>query len=659
VGLTIQQALQQGVAAHKLGQLQEAERMYRAILQIQPNHPDANHNLGILAVTVGKAIDALSLFKNALEANPRVEQFWLSYIDTLMKVDRLGDANEILKQAKKHGVAAEKLKVFKEVIELKQTPIFIHTSESIPSQEQIKCLLLNYQQGNLAEAEKLALSFTQEYPKHQLAWKVLAAVLWKTGRKFEALNANKTAVSILPRDVEALNNLGNMLQELGKLDDAEATCMQAIKLKPDFAEAHNNLGNTLKGMGRLEEATTSYSKAVTFKPDFAEAYNNLGNILHRLDRLVEAEACYAKAVALKPDFAEAHNNFGNLLLQLCRFEEAEASYAQATIAKPLYSDAHNNLGVAQQALHKFKEAEVSFKKAISLKPDFPRAHYSLGIMLQGLDRLADAEASFAQVIRLKPDYINAHTDMLTCLYLMGKKSLFFEQLDYLITQDKPNSVVGSLTCRSFLRFGEIKPNIFCHEPIQYVRHVNLKSQYNFKEIFVKFVMSLLTEEKRINKIQPLLSNGYQTSGNLFDIENNFIDQMQKAIRLEIENYKVSFASSKEGFIKKWPTEYRLNGWIISMKSGGKLHPHIHQNGWLSGSIYINVPPKNKTDSGNLVVALGKDIDVINSRQNSKKIIDVITGSMVLFPASLMHHTIPFESEEDRIVLAFDVIPKSQ
>ena len=94
-----------------------------------------------------------------------------------------------------------------------------------------------------------------------------------------------------------------------------------------------------------------------------------------------------------------------------------------------------------------------------------------------------------------------------------------------------------------------------------------------------------------------------------------------------------------------------------MKSGGELHPHIHENGWLSGSIYINVPPKLKNDSGNLVVALGKDSDATNSRLNLKKVIDVVTGSMVLFPASLMHHTIPFESEEERIVLAFDVIPK--
>ena len=64
--LTIEQALQQGVAAHKGGKLQDAERLYRGILQSQPLHPDANHNLGVLAVSVNKAEAALSLLKTAL-----------------------------------------------------------------------------------------------------------------------------------------------------------------------------------------------------------------------------------------------------------------------------------------------------------------------------------------------------------------------------------------------------------------------------------------------------------------------------------------------------------------------------------------------------------------------------------------------------------------
>ncbi|MDG2354377.1 MAG: tetratricopeptide repeat protein, partial [Paracoccaceae bacterium] len=72
------------------------------------------------------------------------------------------------------------------------------------------------------------------------------------------------------------SNLGNTLKELGRLDEALASCRQAIALKPDFAEAHNNMGNTLKELGRLDEAVAGYSQAIALKPGFAEAYLNLG-----------------------------------------------------------------------------------------------------------------------------------------------------------------------------------------------------------------------------------------------------------------------------------------------------------------------------------------------------------------------------------------------
>ena len=87
--LTIDQALQQGIEAHKAGQVQEADRLYTAILKAQPKHPDANHNMGVLAVGVGKVEQALPFFKTALEANPATAQFWLSYIDALIKLEQV------------------------------------------------------------------------------------------------------------------------------------------------------------------------------------------------------------------------------------------------------------------------------------------------------------------------------------------------------------------------------------------------------------------------------------------------------------------------------------------------------------------------------------------------------------------------------------------
>ena len=150
---------------------------------------------------------------------------------------------------------------------------------------------------------------------------------------------------------------------------------------------------------------------------------------------------------------------------------------------------------------------------------------------------------------------------------------------------------------------------------------------------------------------------YQTSGNIFDVKNDDTNEIQNIIRTEVEKYRAKFKKSEEGLIKKMPTEYSLYGWLISMKSGGNLKPHIHTEGWLSGSIYINVPRKLKSDSGNLVVSIGEEKDAVSTRINEKKTINVVTGSMVLFPASLMHYTIPFESEEERIVLAFDMREK--
>ena len=101
--LTIEQALQHGIAKHKQGKLQDAERLYQAILQSQPSHADANYNLGLIAVSLNKVALALPLFKTALEAFPEIEQFWLSYIDALIKENQLETAKSVLVEGRKEG----------------------------------------------------------------------------------------------------------------------------------------------------------------------------------------------------------------------------------------------------------------------------------------------------------------------------------------------------------------------------------------------------------------------------------------------------------------------------------------------------------------------------------------------------------------------------
>ncbi|MDA8574957.1 tetratricopeptide repeat protein, partial [Alphaproteobacteria bacterium] len=219
--LTIQQALQQGVTAHKEGKLQDAARLYRAILRSQPGQPDANHNLGVIAVSVNKTAAALPLFKTALEANPKIGQFWLSYIDALIKEKQFENAKLVIEQAKTQGVAEGKLKT----LEVKLASI--NNQDTVgrlnPSPQQLSSLLEHYQHGRLDDAENLAICITHDFPKHPFSWKVLGAVLRETDRKYEAVDANQTAVALSPKDAEAHSNLGITLKEMGRLDEALAS----------------------------------------------------------------------------------------------------------------------------------------------------------------------------------------------------------------------------------------------------------------------------------------------------------------------------------------------------------------------------------------------------------------------------------------------------
>jgi len=411
--LTIEQALQQGVAAYNVGNLQEAERCYQAILHSQPKHSDASHNLGLIALSVNQIEAALPLFKTALDVNPNVEQFWVSYIDALVKAKRLKDAKQTIKKAKKKGFDAKKLDTL-----LSQSKGV--TDTKIPSQAQLNSLLKHYQDGRFSDAEKLATTISQEFPKHQFSWKVLGAVLGATGKQSKALDANQKAVALSPQDAEARNNFGISLQKLGRLEDAEASYRKATALKADFAEAHSNLGNTLKELGRLDEAEASYTQAIALKPDYAEAHSNLGLTFKELGRLEDAEASYTQAVALKPDYADAHYNLGNTLKELGRLDEAEASYTQAIALKPDYADAHYNLGITLQELGKLEEAEASCTQVIALKPDYAEAHGNLGNMLKELGKLDEAETSYTQAIALKPDYVEAHNNLGNVLQELGR-----------------------------------------------------------------------------------------------------------------------------------------------------------------------------------------------------------------------------------------------
>jgi protein O-GlcNAc transferase len=453
--------LQQAIAHHQAGRLQEAGELYRDILQAQPNHPGANHNMGVLAVQMKQPAAGLPYFVAALNADPARRQYWLNYIDALLQAGQLEDARQVLALARQHGLEGDEVEALAARLEdgvqiaaqpnaesqqapkesppvssavppnSKKTPktkpikpgksarkLAPHQGRN-PSPQETNTLAALFNEGRLTEAADLAQTMTVRFPQHGFGWKALGEIFKKMGRIADALEPMQKAAALSPGDVAAHYNLGNTLKALGRLDEAEASYRQALQIKPEFAMAHSNLGNVLKDMERLDEAEASYRRAIQINPDYADAHYNLGNTLKDMGLLDEAEASYRRALQIKPDLVEAHSNLGNILKDLGRLNEAEASYRRALQINPDYAEAHNNLGVTLKALDRLDEAEASYHLALQINPDYAEAHNNLGVTLKALDRLNEAEASYRQALQITPDYAEAHSNLGATLQELG------------------------------------------------------------------------------------------------------------------------------------------------------------------------------------------------------------------------------------------------
>lgn len=302
-------------------------------MENDPNHSDANHNLGVLAVSVGKIDLAIPFFRKAIESNPDIEQYHKSLDDALRTLQH----ESVLLQNQ-------------------------------PSQQEVQRLINHFDERRYAEALPLAEKMTKDFPKYGFGWIIFGAIFKMLDRVQEALEATEKAAELEPNNPQVYSNLGIILQAIGRLDEAETAYRRAIELKPDSAENYYNLGVLLQTLDRLHEAEISYRKSIELNVNYCDGYINLGVALQDMGRFSEAETAYRKAIELKPNHATTYNNLGTILQKLSRFSEAETAYRKAIELTPDYADAYYNLGNVLCGLGEFDTAIVSYQKAVSIMP---------------------------------------------------------------------------------------------------------------------------------------------------------------------------------------------------------------------------------------------------------------------------------------------------
>ncbi|MBI3839902.1 MAG: tetratricopeptide repeat protein [Planctomycetia bacterium] len=315
--ITLVEALDLAVGHHQAGRLNEAETIYRQVLQVQPRNTDALHLLGRIEHQRGRPEQAAALFAQAIAEDGSQPMFF----------NNLGEA------LRAQGKIDEAAAAYREAVRLKP-----------------------------------------DYPQ---ALGNLAIVLQAQGDLVQAESFFREAVRLSPNPAAAYNNLGTLLRQQERWPEAKACYQAAIRLQPDLAIAYNNLGNVFRHEKLLPEAIEAYQHALRLDGEYEAARFNLGLVLRQCGRFAEAATEFQNAVRLDPNNFEAYTNLGVLWNELGRAEEAINACRKAIELNPRNDIAYCNLGVFLMLQGQLDEALEYYRTAIQLAPEKAGQHGNL------------------------------------------------------------------------------------------------------------------------------------------------------------------------------------------------------------------------------------------------------------------------------------------
>ena len=227
--ITTGELLQKAVNQHRAGKMRQAGEIYRYILDVYPDHADANHLLGLIEYQLDNYQGAEQLIRRAIKKNPRNSSYY----------------NNLSIVCKEQGRMQEAVTFCRKAIAIKHDNFEAHVN------------LGNY--------------------------------LKDLGQLWKAVASYKKAIVLKNDNAEVYNNLGAVLSDLGHLAEAAASCRRALSIKPYFSQACNSLGRVLLLQGHLAEAVASFRKALALDPLLIAARSNLLYAMNFDETISQAE----------------------------------------------------------------------------------------------------------------------------------------------------------------------------------------------------------------------------------------------------------------------------------------------------------------------------------------------------------------------------------
>lgn len=398
---------------------------------------------------------------------------------------------------------------------------------------------------------------------------------------------------------------------------------------PAIASSHprisvyNLLALSHKHLGDYTSARQIYERLLNLKPDNTMVLSNLGNLYVEMGLTRMGIDLLEKSISLDPNQCPA-------LLNLASVHTANLDYEQSL-----------------RIYHDLLERHADFDEI-----DTDAIYFALADTYRKKGPLYYDEA--INFYSKNPTSMSASL-MLECAYKVKSHSEYRDLATAINAVSLCTPLAAAVQNHASIRYGESDNNIFCRDPFSYICRYSLPNQALLSRSESEKIIESAKEIS--NARQPLITLGTQTAGNIFLSDNPAIQKIKRIIEEKITDYRQLHGASRDGFITRWPKKSILYGWLVELQAGGNLGLHMHKDGWLSGSIYLQIQRASNTNEGNIVFSLNGPEYPSDDQIFAEKEYQVEFGDIIFFPSSLFHRTIANGTAGSRVVLAFDVKPE--
>ncbi|MCE9632701.1 MAG: tetratricopeptide repeat protein [Methylophilales bacterium] len=453
--LDIVSSVQHAMSLHSQGLLAEASEAYLAILKQYPDLFDGLHLLGVVRYQQGQHEEAIRLIKQALVINPNSAPAHSNLGNVYRETKRHAEAINAYQHAvaTNPGYVEGHYNIGNLYFEMGRNEDALVAYDRVlnlnPHHEDtlINKGLLQY---NMQRNEEAIASFDRllEFkPKHIGALFNRALALYASQRYVAAIESYDLLLESLPHDVTIHCNRGMAFYALGMHEQAVISYDRGLMFDPNCARSLANRGTALHQLKQYEAALASYNEAISINAGYAEAYSNRGGLLHEMGRLDDALASYDTALNIYPEYAAAHCNRGVLMMDLLRHEEAMTCYNRALEIRSEYSDAHWNLGICRLRLGDFEngwsqhEYRWQVKQLANGQPHFDQPFWR-GENVAGKTLLIYAEQGLGDTLQFYR-YVKLLTDQGAMVLLKAQSALIpiFNGLNDQVTLLKESDLI--------------------------------------------------------------------------------------------------------------------------------------------------------------------------------------------------------------------------